>query len=534
MLGLGILKRKPTQIASAKLVVSDELCKLLLHFFGKIRGFIYFCSVKSTIKNIILDFGGVIADLDKQATVDALAALGADASDCIGKYRQSGIFYQLETGDISVEDFCHQLLPEVEPHQVCWAWNQMIVGIPLHRLQALKQLSQHYNLYLLSNTNDIHWDYSLQEHFLAQGYTPEKLFKHIFLSQRMHRAKPDLSTFEYVLHEAELQAEETLYIDDSEENCASFARLGVETICPARPDDWLAEVAPCVATIGFFDGVHRGHQCLIEQVVKEAHERGMWSMLVTMNRHPRQVVHTNYVPQLLTSLPEKETLLGNTEADAVHVLDFTPEMSQLTAREFMQQVLHDQLGVRVLVMGYDHRFGHGGGTHEQYVQWGQVTGIEVLLAHELEGEHASSSAIRQLLAEGNVESAAQLLGHPYTLSGPVVHGFQVGHELGFPTANIGLPNDKLIPLQGAYAVWVVLRNGRRYAGMLNIGMRPTVDNGSALSIEVNLLDFDGDLYDQFLTVELMHRLRSEVRFASLDELRNQLQQDCNQVRQILG
>lgn len=490
--------------------------------------------MKPTTKNIILDFGGVIADLDKQATLEAMAALGADVSNCISKYRQSGLFYQLETGDIDSVEFCHRLLPEVDPRRVCDAWNRMIVGIPLHRLQALTHLSKHYNLYLLSNTNDIHWEYSLREHFLAQGYDPEKLFKHIFLSQRMHRAKPDLTTFEYVLNEAGLQADETLYIDDSSENCANFAQLGVETICPTRPDDWLYEVAPCVATIGFFDGVHRGHQCLIDQVVEQARQRGLWAMLVTMNRHPRQVVHSDYVPQLLTSLDEKKTLLEGTLADAVHVLDFTAEMSHLTAREFMQQVLHDQLGVRVLVMGYDHRFGHGGGTHEQYVQWGKETGIEVLLAHELAGEHASSSSIRQMLAEGDVEGAAQLLGHPYTVSGPVVRGYQVGHELGFPTANIGLPADKLIPRQGAYAVWVVLSDGSRHAGMLNIGMRPTVDNGSALSVEVNLLDFNGNLYGQHLTVELVSRLRSEVRFASLDELRQQLQQDCLQVKKILS
>ncbi len=280
-----------------------------------------------------------------------------------------------------------------------------------------------------------------------------------------------------------------------------------------------------VATIGFFDGVHRGHLCLIQQLLEEARKRGLKSLLVTFDRHPRTVVSPGHVPTLLTTLEEKEGLLRRTGVDEIAVLPFTHEMSCLSAREFMEQVLRRELNVQVLILGYDHAFGHGGGSLNDYVRWGKETGIEVLRAHELEDVMVSSSKCRRLLEAGDVKGAAEMLGRPYSLSGEVVRGFHVGHELGFPTANLQADADKLIPAYGAYAVWATLEDGERHGGMLNIGNRPTIGNGETMSIEVNLLDYEGNLYGQRMTVEFVGRLRDERRFASRDELMQQLAQD---------
>ena len=280
-----------------------------------------------------------------------------------------------------------------------------------------------------------------------------------------------------------------------------------------------------VATIGFFDGVHRGHLCLIQQLLEEARKRGLKSLLVTFDRHPRTVVSPGHVPTLLTTLEEKEGLLRRTGVDEIAVLPFTHEMSCLSAREFMEQVLRRELNVQVLILGYDHAFGHGGGSLNDYMRWGKETGIEVLRAHELEDVMVSSSKCRRLLEAGDVKGAAEMLGRPYSLSGEVVRGFHVGHELGFPTANLQADADKLIPAYGAYAVWATLEDGERHGGMLNIGNRPTIGNGETMSIEVNLLDYEGDLYGQRMTVEFVGRLRDERRFASRDELMQQLAQD---------
>lgn len=292
-----------------------------------------------------------------------------------------------------------------------------------------------------------------------------------------------------------------------------------------------------VASIGFFDGVHAGHRFLIEQVKQLATERGMQSMLITFYEHPRTVLHSDYIPQLLTSPNEKLALLQETGIDRVEVLHFTTELSLLTAKEYMQQVLHDQFGVNVLVMGYDHRFGHDGGTPEQYRQWGQEVGIEIVTqpaAPTQDRDHnVSSSLIRRLLKEGAVVDAAHLLGHPYTLQGEVVGGHQVGREIGFPTANLKPHPHKLIPQNGVYAVLVEVRN-RHYQGMVNIGERPTIDSSHTLSIEVNIFDFDDDLYGQQVTIHFVSRLREEQRFESRESLIEQIKQDERTARRLLN
>ena len=490
--------------------------------------------MKTKIRNVIFDFGGVIVDLSIQASVEAFRTLGADIEGFLGRYGQQGIFRSLELGEITPEEFCRQLLPEVPREQVYESWNRMLVEVPLRRLQAIKALKKHYHISLLSNTNDIHWDFSLREHFLKQGYDPEEMFEHVFLSQKLHMAKPDREIFEEVLRQCGYVPEETLYVDDSEANCKAFAQLGVQTLTPAYPDEWMRTLCPTVASIGFFDGVHQGHRYLIEQVEKVAEERGLMPLLVTFGRHPREVLHKDYVPQLLTSTEEKLQLLKETGVERIEVLEFTRELSSLTAKEFMQRILAEKLGVRVLVMGYDHRFGCDGGTYEDYARWGEEVGIEVVKANELPEEHVSSSECRRKLQEGDVEKAADLLGHRYLLTGRVDKGHHVGHQLGFPTANIVTVEGKLVPGNGVYAVWVNLGNGERLKGMLNIGQRPTLDNGKDTSIEVNILGFSGDLYGKNIQLEFVRRMRDEQRFESLDALQEQLTQDRDAVLKVLS
>ncbi len=289
-----------------------------------------------------------------------------------------------------------------------------------------------------------------------------------------------------------------------------------------------------VASIGFFDGVHRGHLCLIEQLCQEAKRRDMSSLLVTFDRHPRTIVSPDHVPTLLTTLEEKEHLLRQTGVDEITILPFTKELSLLSARDFMEQVLLRELDVRALVLGYDHAFGHGGGAFADYVRWGQEIGIDVVRAHELESLMVSSSKCRKRLEQGDVEAAGEMLGRAYTLGGTVVRGFHIGRELGFPTANLKPDEEKLIPAHGAYAVWAVLSNGERRGAMLNIGNRPTIGNGEAVSIEVNIFDYDGDLYGQRLTLEFVSRLREEQRFATREELSAQLAADETSARKILN
>lgn len=296
---------------------------------------------------------------------------------------------------------------------------------------------------------------------------------------------------------------------------------------------------PTVATIGFFDGVHRGHLYLIDQVRHLAQARGRASLLVTFDCHPRQVMQHDYQPRLLSTLPEKCRLLQASGADLCALLHFTPELSRLSARDFMEQVLRDGLGVRTLVIGYDHRFGHGRcDGFDDYVRYGRETGIEVVHAEACQvGQvNVSSSVTRAFLAEGEVEMAARCLGRPYELAGRVVPGFHVGHELGFPTANLRMDDPlKLVPGGGVYAVrvWGACADGKPCAGMLNIGSRPTLADGGAQTVEVHLLHFSGDLYDRELRVAFVRRLRDEKKFRSRAELIRQLQADADRVAALL-
>lgn len=295
-----------------------------------------------------------------------------------------------------------------------------------------------------------------------------------------------------------------------------------------------------VATIGFFDGVHRGHRYLIDQVRAVAAERQMQSLIITFVERPRAVLHAEYIPELLTTPEEKALRLKSMGVDRVEMLHFTSELSMLSAREYMEDILRDRLGVKVLIMGYDHGFGHNGGTPEGYQRWGSEVGIEIIRGEELRSDsgtpchtHISSSTIRHLLKEGHVAEANSLLGHNYSLQGRVVRGFQVGRRLGFPTANLQPHCHKLVPGRGVYAVHAYLDGGERHPGMLNIGERPTIGLSQEQSIEVNLLGFHGDLYDREMTVEFVDFIRPEQKFDSPQALVEQIGKDQAEVMQRL-
>jgi riboflavin kinase/FMN adenylyltransferase len=289
----------------------------------------------------------------------------------------------------------------------------------------------------------------------------------------------------------------------------------------------------CAITIGFFDGVHCGHRFLLRQLEELAKGNGLSAVAVTFDCHPRAVVQKDFVPTLLTTQEEKLALLSKAFNGKIVVLPFTRELSLLTAKKFMQSVLREKLNAEILLMGYNHQFGHGGGTTEDYIKWGKKTGIKVCMAEALEGEKVSSSRIRKLINEGNVKDANMMLGYQYFIEGEVTGGKKIGRKIGFPTANLSLPKQKLLPACGVYAVKVVMPDGTKRDGMLCIGHRPTIESNGEISVEVNILDFIGELYGAHLRLELIDKLREERQFSSLEALQLQLTQDATAAKEII-
>ena len=301
-------------------------------------------------------------------------------------------------------------------------------------------------------------------------------------------------------------------------------------------DTYPQALPPTVATIGFFDGVHLGHRYLINQVKIAASQCGWCSSIITFPVHPRQVIQSDYQPQLLSSPEEKIELLSQTGVDNCILLPFTQKLSKLTAYEFMQ-LLYDKYKVRMLVIGYDHRFGHNRAeTFEDYCRYGRELGIHIMqaTAYTQEQDKVSSSAIRRALLSGDVSTAHKYLGYNYFLEGTVVSGYQVGRKIGFPTANLRVDFPyKLIPSIGVYAVRVQVA-GQQWKGMLSIGYRPTINNGNDLSIEVHILDFQGDIYNQKMRLEFIEYLRPEIKFDSVDELIAQMHKDKEETIKVLS
>ena len=282
------------------------------------------------------------------------------------------------------------------------------------------------------------------------------------------------------------------------------------------------------ATIGFFDGVHRGHQFLISRLAAMARERGMESLVITFDRHPRQVVHADYVPQLITPLEEKLRLLAATDADRVATLHFDADMARLSAHDFMLEVLHRRYGVGALLIGYDNRFGHNRAEgFDDYVAYGKEMGIEVVsnTPVDVDGMRVSSSLVRQLLGEGDVAKANVCMGHNFAIEGRVEHGFEEGRRLGFPTANIArFLEEQIMPRHGVYVARISVEGGEWMKAMLNVGDNPTFSR-RCTTLEAHIIGFDSDIYGRHVRMELLARLRDERRFDSAEQLRQQLLHD---------
>lgn len=496
------------------------------------------------IKNIVFDFGGVLVDLDQQASMDAFAALGmARVTEYLTLYGHKGPFGRLESGKMDLASFRNEIRRlfevSVSDEEIDRAWGAFLLHIPKKKMQMVHELSKKYRVFLLSNTNPVHAG-KLQE-FEDAGFPLRECFEKIYLSYEIGLSKPGREIFEYVLKDAGLKPEETLFVDDGPANCKTAVEMGMKTMQPKPYEDFTQDILrpeACVATLGFFDGVHRGHHFLIEETKRIAKEKGLPALIVSFWPHPRTVLHSEFCPQLLTEKEEKEALLRKTGVDYIYTLDFDSDLANLSARQFMKELLREEFNVQTLVVGFDHRFGNNRSEgFENYRDYGKRLGIDLLQAQpfllsEVFGndeptstQTVSSSLIRRYLLAGKIEEANACLGYRFSIEGMVVGGHRIGQTLGFPTANLA-PNDpnKLIPAFGVYAVWVSLGN-KRYKGMLNIGRRPTLHEDSNVCIEVHLLHFSGDLYHQHLVVDFVKRFRQEQTFPDIDALIVQLEKD---------
>jgi riboflavin kinase/FMN adenylyltransferase len=286
-----------------------------------------------------------------------------------------------------------------------------------------------------------------------------------------------------------------------------------------------------VVTIGTFDGVHIGHQKIIDRINETAEKTGGESVVLTFFPHPRMVLYPeDHGLLLLNTLEEKKQLMEQYGVKHLIVHPFSKEFSRTSVTEYVRDILVNKIGTKKLVIGYDHHFGRNReGTLKDLQELGSVYGFEVeeIPEQDIHDVAVSSTKIRNSLLEGDVAAAKEFLGHDYSLSGTIVKGNELGRKLGFPTANIHISeNYKLIPANGIYAVTVNLneKNQKGMSGMMSIGTRPTFDNGN-ITIEVNILDFDQNIYGKNIVVYLKHRLRDELKFNSADELIVQMKKD---------
>jgi riboflavin kinase/FMN adenylyltransferase len=308
-------------------------------------------------------------------------------------------------------------------------------------------------------------------------------------------------------------------------------------VCP-RPD------AGSVVTIGAYDGVHLGHQTVIAEVRKRAAADGLDSAVVTFDRHPASVVRPESAPRLLTDLEQKLELLAATGLDRCLVISFDEARSKEPAEEFVREVLVECLAAAVVIVGEDFHFGHQRrGNVDLLRSMGAELGFEVAGLPLVDasgeaagdGEKASSTGIRHALVAGELARANALLGRPHEVRGVVAHGDARGRELGFPTANVSVPGDILLPADGIYAGWYERPGGEVHPAAISLGRRPTFyEEAHASLLEAHLLDFQGDLYGEHAKVRFVARLRGEVKFDGVDALVEQMQVDCDQARAILG
>lgn len=288
---------------------------------------------------------------------------------------------------------------------------------------------------------------------------------------------------------------------------------------------------PLALSLGMFDGVHKGHQSIIERLNSEAKKRNLESAVLTFWPHPRLVFDPQADLKLLNTIEEKSHLLQEFGISKLFLKEFNEEFRNLTGEEFVRQILVEKLNVKFLIVGYDHVFGKNkSGNFELLEKLAPELGYEVIQmeAVNLHNDTISSTKVRNALAEGKIQAANQMLGYAYEISGKVVHGKKLGRTIGFPTANIDATTIKLLPKKGAYIVEVLV-NSTLYKGMLSVGTNPTV-NGEKLTVEVYILDFKEDIYDQQITVRFRAFLHDEIKFESLEGLINILKDDERRTR----
>ncbi|MDE5880930.1 MAG: riboflavin biosynthesis protein RibF [Muribaculaceae bacterium] len=287
-----------------------------------------------------------------------------------------------------------------------------------------------------------------------------------------------------------------------------------------------------VAAIGTFDGVHKGHITVVDKLKEIAAEKDVDPIVITFDNHPLTVIAPERIPSSITTTEKKCELLRGAGVMAL-VMHFDNEMRETTARDWMRR-LRDDYGVVGLVVGYDNTFGSDGVTHSiaDYKRIGAELGIEVVEAPFVAG--ISSSAIRKAIIAGDIDHATSMLGRYYSISGTVVTGNRLGRTIGFPTANL-LPHPELtIPANGVYAAIAVLPDGSRRQAIVNIGTRPTVRRGDQRTVEAHIIDFDGDLYGQSISLVFRKRLRNEMKFKSIEALRQQIEKDRDAAKVFLS
>ncbi|WP_329807202.1 bifunctional riboflavin kinase/FAD synthetase [Flavobacterium facile] len=282
-----------------------------------------------------------------------------------------------------------------------------------------------------------------------------------------------------------------------------------------------------IVTLGTFDGVHIGHTAILDKICKVAYSEGLESVILTFFPHPRLIVSNNYDIKLLNTIEEKSVLLEKKGIQNFIIHPFDKLFSELSPREFVTQVLVEKLNIQKIIIGHDHKFGKDrAADFNDLINFGKEFGFEVeeISAQQINEVSVSSTKIRNSLLEGNVSLANDYLGYPYVLTGNVVKGNQLGRTIGFPTANIEIPEEyKLIPKNGVYVVTVNV-NKQTVFGMMNIGIKPTLGENK-LSIEVHLLNFDKNIYNQKIQVNILERLRDEHKFESFEALKLQLEVD---------
>ena len=294
--------------------------------------------------------------------------------------------------------------------------------------------------------------------------------------------------------------------------------------------DELGTIKNPVLTIGTFDGVHVGHQKILQKIKQEAEKIGGETVLFTFFPHPRLVLNPNDNSlRLIQTLDEKKAVLEKSGLDHLILFPFTTAFSQVTAKDFIQNFLVEKLRVKVIVVGYDHRFGKGREGNLAFLQqYSAEFGYEVIEipAQEIEEVNVSSTRIRKAILSGDIETANAYLSDKFSLTGKVIKGKQLGRTLGYPTANIDVVDTlKIIPAIGIYVVKVKFENGTIYKGMMSIGKNPTVTDTETLKLEVHLFDFSGDLYGHNITVQFLKYLRNEMKFSSIEQLKTQLDED---------